>query len=244
MRNYPKRPIIGLSPQVDYETGEYKIAFPYTDCLLKAGAIPMLLPFTENEEEIADLIDMCDGIVLTGGHDVDPVYYGEVKQEYCNAPEPPRDLLERFLVPAAVKSGKPILAICRGIQVLNVFCGGTLYQDIHAQGVTSKSHRQADTPKAHQVTAVEGTLAADIFGTAPIDVNTLHHQAVKDVGQGLRVAAYSDDGLIEALDIPNHPFAIGVQWHPEMLAAENEAQMELFHRFVAACKSQNDRSKK
>ena len=236
MKHCEKRPIIGLSPQIDYETGEYRIGYPYTDCLLRAGAIPLMLPFSEDEAEVERLVEMCDGILLTGGHDIDPSYYGEVKQEFCIQPEPCRDTLEQLLVPAALKNQKPLLAICRGVQVLNVFCGGTLYQDIHAQGVTDKPHRQADTPKAHEVTPVSGTLVADILGTEPLAVNSLHHQVIKDLGRGLRVAAYSDDGLIEALDIPNHPFAIGVQWHPELLAAHRDDQMEIFHRFVAACK--------
>lgn len=232
-----KSPIIGLTPQIDYTTGEYKIGAPYTDCLLRAGAVPFLFPLTDNDAKIAQLLALCDGILLTGGHDIHPSYYGEQKQVFCNEPVPLRDTLEMILVPMAIQSEKPLLAICRGIQVLNVACGGTLYQDIGAQGVTDKPHRQPNTPEAHTVTCLEGTLAANVFGTAPIAVNTLHHQAIKDVGKGLRVAAYSEDGLIEAIDMPTHPFVLGVQWHPEMLAAQSDRQMELFRRFVAAAKS-------
>lgn len=232
-----KTPIIGITPQIDYETGEYRVTAPYIDSLLRAGATPLILPFTEEQAELERLITLCDGFVLSGGHDIHPSYYGESMQEYCNSPVPIRDTLESRLVPMILASRKPLLAVCRGVQVLNVFCGGTLYQDIHAQEVTEKSHRQPNTPEAHTVTCVEGTLAAELLGTSPIAVNTLHHQAVKDVGQGLRVAAYSEDGLIEALDIPDHPFALGVQWHPEMMAASHPQQMALFHRFVAQAQS-------
>ena len=231
-----KTPIIGITPQIDYETGEYRVTAPYIDSLLRAGATPLILPFTEEQAELERLITLCDGFVLSGGHDIHPSYYGESMQEYCNSPVLIRDTLESRLVPMILASKKPLLAICRGIQALNVFCGGSLYQDIHAQGVTSKSHRE-NTLEAHTVTCVEGTLAAKLLGTSPIAVNTLHHQAVKDVGQGLRVAAYSEDGLIEALDIPDHPFALGVQWHPEMMAASHPQQMALFHRFVAQAQS-------
>ena len=230
--NNQKKPIIGLTPQIDYETGEYKINAPYTDCLLRAGAIPFLFPFTEDQNELSRLLDLCDGILLTGGHDLAPSYYGEEKQEYCNTPIPERDALEMRLIPMAIERHKPILAICRGIQALNVACGGTLYQDIHAQGATDKSHRQPDTPEAHKVTCLDGTLAADIFGTDPIMVNTLHHQAVRALGKGLRVAAVSDDGLVEAVDMPDRQFVLGIQWHPEMLAAQNPHQMAVFQRFI------------
>ena len=229
-----KAPIIGLTPQIDYETGEYRITYPYTDCLLRLGATPLLLPFTDDKDELVRILDLCDGFLLSGGHDIHPSYYGEKMQEYCAPTAAPRDEQESFLTPKMLETKKPLLAICRGIQVLNVFCGGTLYQDIHAQGVTEKLHRQADTPEAHKVTPVAGTLTADILGTDPIAVNTLHHQAIKDLGAGLRVAAYSEDGLIEAVDMPNHPFLLGVQWHPEMLAANNPAQMEIFRRFLAS----------
>ena len=227
-----KMPIIGITPQIDYETGEYKVNDPYTDCLLRAGAIPLILPFTAEQSELERLTALCDGFLLTGGHDIHPSYYGEPMQEYCNQPVSLRDTLESLLVPLILESQKPLLAVCRGVQVLNVFCGGTLYQDIHAQEVTEKSHRQPDTPEAHTVTCVEGTLAAELLGTSPIAVNTLHHQAVKDVGQGLRVAAYSEDGLIEALDMPSHNFVLGVQWHPELLSAKNEMQFQIFKRFI------------
>ena len=229
-----KAPIIGLTPQIDYETGEYRITYPYTDCLLRLGAVPLLFPFTDDKDELMRILDLCDGFLLSGGHDIHPSYYGEEKQECCATPAAPRDEQESFLTPKMLETKKPLLAICRGIQVLNVFCGGTLYQDIHAQGVTEKPHRQADTPEAHTVTPIAGTLAADILGTDPIAVNTLHHQAIKDLGAGLRVAAYSDDGLIEAVDMPDRPFTLGVQWHPEMLAANNPAQMEIFRRFLAS----------
>ena len=227
-----KAPIIGLTPQIDYETGEYKIGFPYTDCLLRLGATPLIFPFTEDKQELERLIGLCDGFLLTGGHDIHPSYYGEQMKEYCAAPAAIRDEQESFLIPKMLQSNKPLLAICRGIQALNVFCGGTLYQDIHAQGVTEKLHRQADTPEAHTVTPVSGTLAADILGTSPVAVNTLHHQAIKDVGRGLRVAAYSEDGLIEAVDMPSRPFTLGVQWHPEMLGATNPLQFKIFERFI------------
>ena len=229
-----KMPIIGLSTQVDYDTGEYKVGFPYTDSLLRAGAIPLILPLSKDKEELERLVRLCDGFILTGGHDIHPSYYGEPKQAYCNEPVSLRDVTESLLTPMILEGGKPLLAICRGIQALNVFCGGSLYQDIHAQGVTEKPHSLPDTPEAHAVSCVENTLAAEILGTAPISVNSLHHQAIKNVAPGLRAAAYSEDGLVEAVDMPGRKFVLGVQWHPEMLAAKNSLQQQLFHRFISA----------
>ncbi len=233
--NEKKAPIIGLTPQIDYDTGMYKIAPHYTDCLARAGAIPLLLPFTKDQNGLSHLLALCDGILLTGGHDIHPSYYGEDMHEFCNSPVSSRDTLEMQLIPMALERKKPIFAICRGIQALNVALGGTLYQDINAQGATDLSHRLPDTPAAHSVTCVKDTLAAELFGTEPVSVNSLHHQAIKDLGQGLSVAAYSEDGLVEAVHLPSHPFVFGVQWHPELLAAKDPNQFELFRRFVAAC---------
>lgn len=214
--------------------------------MARAGAAPLLIPNLTDETLLRTLYDLLDGLLLSGGEDVDPAHYGEPRHEKCGPVSPDRDEVELTLTRWAMDEGKPLLAICRGIQVLNVALGGSLYQDIQAQVQGAGKHDwRPGTPRnhlSHTVIVVPHTRLAHILGALnsprPLYwVNSLHHQAIKDVAPGLTVAARAPDGIVEAVEAEDHPFAIGVQWHPEELAADSmdvRAQ-RIFDALVEAC---------
>lgn len=208
-----------------------------------AGGVPWLIPLLEHEEDLRAIYDRLDGILIPGGADVDPSMYGEARHEACETSDPPRDRVELQLIRWALEDGKPVLGICRGIQLINLAAGGTLYQDLAAQLEGSAKHdyfpvqgyeRDALT---HDVVIEEGSRLAEIFGAGLLRVNSMHHQAVKQLGDGLVVTARSaDDDVIEGIEVPEHPFMVGVQWHPEALAVTDENTRVLFEQFIAAAR--------
>jgi putative glutamine amidotransferase len=212
----------------------------YVHALLRAGAAPVLIPVQTDPSLLRVLYASLDGLLLSGGKDVAPVHYGEALHEKCDPVPPERDEMELKLARWAVEEGKPLLAICRGIQVLNVALGGSLYQDIEAQLPGAENHTwYPDYPRnrvSHMVPITREAGLARIVGTAPLPVNSLHHQAVKDVAPGLTVVARAPDGVVEGLEADGHPFAIGVQWHPEELAAGDRRQQRIFDALVDACR--------
>lgn len=183
-------------------------------------------------EELDDAA-ACDGLLLPGGDDILPSLYGQEKSPDCGQQNPLRDELDPALLTAFLPTGKPILGVCRGMQMINVFRGGTLHQDIKA--IQKINHREHKLLKegVHSVTVTGGTLLHSILGQEEISVNTLHHQAVDRVGDGLVVSAVSPDGLVEAVELPGHPFLLGVQWHPEHMRTPEQKQ--ILHAFVRAC---------
>jgi putative glutamine amidotransferase len=213
----------------------------YVRALMRAGAAPVLLPQLTEHSRLRRLYDALDGLLLPGGEDVDPARYGEARHEKCGSVSPELDEVELTLTRWAVDDGKPVFAICRGIQVLNVALGGTLYQDIAAQipgGAEHVKHRRGPRDfLAHTAAITPGSRLALILGATSLPVNSLHHQAVKDVAPGLAVVARTPDSLIEALEVSEHPFAIGVQWHPEELVDRDARSQNLFDALVEACRS-------
>ena len=177
----------------------------------------------------------CDGLLIPGGDDVDPRLYGQEKSALCGDQNPLRDQLDPALLKAFLPTKKPILGICRGMQMLNVHLGGTLHQDIKA--LQKMNHQQAKEKYSlkHDVTIQEGTLLHGILSSDRLAVNTLHHQAADHLGQGLIVTARSDDGIVEAIELEGHPFCLAVQWHPEMLVRQHPAQKAILAAFVEAC---------
>lgn len=206
---------------------------PYIEALLEAGAEPWLVRLGATEDEARAAVMRTDGLLLTGGLDVSPPLYGEVKLPVCRRTDPVRDETEIAVTRAAVALDKPVLAICRGIQVLNVALGGTLFQDVATQvpgaGVHRSDERQA---LVHGVSLDPGSLAAGVLGAASVPVNSMHHQALKVVAPQLRAVGFADDGLIEAAEAPGRRFVLGVQWHPEELVRVTEHAARLFRAFV------------
>ena len=217
----------------------------YVNALIRAGAAPMLLPNVVDKELLRVLYESLDGLLLSGGGDIDPAHYDESIHEKCGRIDAERDEAELTLARWAVEDGKPLLAICRGIQIMNVALGGSLYQDIHAQVPDSLEHtwypEHPRQHRSHTVAVTSGTRLAQILGEASVPVNSLHHQALKDLAPLLTVSARAPDQVVEAVELGNlshggHPFALGVQWHPEELAPDDLRQQGLFDSLVESCK--------
>ena len=228
------KPLVGVMPLWDDEKESIWMLPGYLDGLKEAGATPVIFPLTEDPEEISLLVDMCDGILLTGGHDVSPEIYGEEpldgKVSCCRE----RDNMEKLVLEDAMKEGKPILGICRGIQFINAVLGGTLYQDLPSQHPSQIEHHQTppyDIP-VHDVIISRSKPLYECLGTDRISVNSYHHQAVKDVAPGLKIMAESEDGLVEALFKPFYSFLWAVQWHPEFSYKNDENSRKIFRAFV------------
>ena len=174
----------------------------------------------------------CDGLLLPGGGDIDPKFYGQERIPACGEPNVLRDTAEPLLLRAFLAADKPVLGICRGIQVMNAVLGGDLYQDIKPfEHLPHNGHGA----KVHTVTVRRGTLLSRILGQDTVLVNSQHHQAVDQVAPGFTLAALSEDGIVEAIEKPDARFCLGVQWHPEWLSDADPAMQGLFDAFVNAC---------
>ena len=235
------KPLIGIGSDVLRKQGERDRAFVYTtyvDSLRRAGAIPVLIP--PQPENAADVVDDLDGILLAGGDDFDPSAYGEPRHPTVEPMDPRRQENELSLARAARERGIPTLGICLGVQVMNVAAGGTLIQhiesDIDHASEPSDRHR-------HEVAIDGGTRLARIVGERELEVNSSHHQAIKEIGDGLRVTAHAPDGIVEGLEDPRHPFYVGVQWHPEDMSGEESASA-IFGAFVEAARKHAEKKRK
>ncbi len=210
----------------------------YSGAVRKAGGIPIIIP-PAGKEELARIAELADGLLLCGGGDVHPSFYGEEPTEWLVRVDQERDWMEIFLARKFMELGKPILGICRGIQVLNVAFGGTLFQDISRQrpGSIPHSFMPPDYPPdhiAHAVSLEPGSMLASILGCSSLGVNSRHHQAVRDVAPGFRAVAWAEDGVVEAIEREEPgSFALGVQWHPENFSGHPMAK--IFEAFVRAC---------
>lgn len=211
----------------------------YMDGIVEAGGTPLMLPLTQGDEMLAQLMALCDGFLLTGGHDVSPELYGETPIKACGACCPARDAMEQKLFALAIEKDKPVLGICRGIQFLNAVLGGTLYQDLPQQKPSELEHHQKppyDVP-SHEVTIVEDTPLYELLGAERLSVNSYHHQAVKKLSPRLTAMAYATDGLVEAVYMKDKSFVWGVQWHPEFSYKTEESSRRILGKFVEAAQS-------
>jgi putative glutamine amidotransferase len=211
----------------------------YTGAIRTAGGAPLILPIADDEPDlIASYLNAVDGLLFTGGEDVAPAHYGEEQDERCQEPDRERDLFEIHLAQAALSRRMPILGICRGLQLLNVAAGGTLYQDIQCRPGTKAYHAAtaADRQKLiHAVRILPGTRLHAIMGVAESRVTSTHHQFVKDLAPGFGVTAESqEDGIMEGIEQPDHPFLVAVQWHPERMYRDHVEHLALFRALVAA----------
>jgi putative glutamine amidotransferase len=211
----------------------------YVKAILAAGGLPLLLPNVE-PDLAASYLSRVDALLLSGGLDVDPLYYDEGPHQKLGDLDQVRDEYELALAKGARDSGMPVLAICRGVQVLNVAYGGTLIQDIPSEVDGALKHEQHSVRQdslSHRVRIEPGTKLHEIAGgNDEMRVNSFHHQSVKDVANGFVITARTSDGVIEAIEDPRHPFCVGVQWHPER-TLENDLTRALFAQFVAAART-------
>ena len=230
------KPIIGVMPLWDKKKDSLWMLPGYLDGISQAGGIPVIFPFTADGRELDQLMDMCGGFLLTGGHDVSPGVYGEEPMEDLLDTCGKRDDMELTVLEKAVGSDRPVLGICRGIQFINAALGGTLYQDLPTQHPSGISHRQKppyDAP-SHEVTIVEGSPLHRCLGADRIPVNSCHHQAVKQLAPGLEPMAVSPDGLVEAVYMPGKRFVWAVQWHPEFSFRTDANSRKIFRAFIDA----------
>ena len=209
----------------------------YTSSLRRAGAKAVWLDTTDLEKAVEQMLQ-CDGLLLSGGEDVNPNYYGQTATEKCGKIVPQRDHAEMKMLEAFLSTGKPILGICRGVQLMNVYFGGSLHQDIKEIATCSHYDFKRKNTGHHTVTLTPNTKLANIYCEESFIANSLHHQAVDQVGKDLIVSAISEDGLIEAVEHTTHPFCIGVQWHPEHMSAFSKTQRKIFDAFAANCRKQ------
>jgi putative glutamine amidotransferase len=211
----------------------------YTGAIRTAGGLPLILPIADDDPGlIGDLLDSVDGLLFTGGEDVAPAYYGEPFDERCQEPDPERDLFEIHLARAGLTRRLPMLGICRGLQLLNVAAGGTLYQDIACRPGTRGYHAAGLPDRGrliHGVRILPGSQLQAIMGVADSQVTSTHHQLVKDLAPGFRVGAESvEDGIVEGIEAPGHAFLVAVQWHPERICHERAEHLALFRALVMA----------
>ena len=226
-------PVIGIIPALDGD-GKISLQKTYSDSIFSSGGIPFIVPYTMNKEHLSAALDMCDGFLFTGGVDLHPCHYGEEVRAECGEIQPLRDESELLLFDSIIKTDKPIMGICRGCQLLNVALGGSLIQDIPSQVGTEIKHRQSApfTLPAHTVSLCYGSQLRELFGKDTISVNSIHHQAIKELGAGLRTEAIAADGVIEAARSTDGRFISLIQWHPERTYECSEESKMIFKQFV------------
>lgn len=230
------KPVIGIFGEIG-EDLVCRLKYLYAKAIEKAGGLPILLPYLEDEGTLDAFLSLCDGFLFSGGADIAPERYGAVRSPACGESFRFRDDLEFRALPLALRTQKPILAICRGTQLINAFLGGTLYQDLPTEYKESLIHVQAepsDSP-SHKICILEETPLFRLVGKKEMPGNSFHHQAIKTLGQGLLPMAVAEDGVIEGIFSPSHPYLRGYQWHPERLFEAQEDNALLFRDFVAAC---------
>ncbi len=236
------RPLIGITTAEFEDHGKpYHRSYARNAWAIKdAGGLPVYIPTGLDEVTLRDLYERVDAVLLPGGPDVDPAYYGEERHPATKIIDDARDTLELTLARWTYEDDRPLFGICRGHQVINVAFGGTLVQDIPSEVVTDLPHETPDTlPRStirHEVTLDPDSRIASILGRTHVAVNSLHHQSVERPAPGVTISGYSPDGIVEALEAPDKRFILSVQWHPEDLYGGDEAMRRLFESFVEAAR--------
>lgn len=232
-----ERPTIGVLPLYDKDKESYWMLPGYMKGIEDAGGIPFMLPLTSDNEIIAKIATMFDGFLFTGGHDLNPEIYGESAENGCGEPCNDRDYMEAELFKQIINLDKPAFGICRGIQLFNALLGGTLYQDIPTQFKSEVEHKQAPpyTKPVHRVDIEKGTPFYQMLQAESLSVNSYHHQGIKKLSEQLLAVAKAEDGLIEAVVMPQKKFVLAVQWHPEFSYRVDDYNFKLFEEFVKAC---------
>lgn len=224
------RPVIGITGNYQAENNSFCLKDYYVSSISDAGGIAVILPSTGDEELIEDYLSICQGLLLSGGGDLDPLYWSECPEQQLGEIDPLRDGFELSLARKTFRSHQAVLGICRGCQVLNVAMGGSLVQDIN--GLMSHGQKAPRTHPIHDIFIEQNSQLYRIMRSERIRVNSFHHQAVKELGRGLSITALAADGTVEAIESREHPFYLGVQWHPECLRDEFSAH--LFAALTAA----------
>lgn len=230
-----RKPVIGITANIltlENCSERAAVGTDYVKVVEMAGGVPMILPVVTNKIIAQAQIMLIDGLILSGGYDVDPLLFGEQPDKRIGYVDPDRDNHEIWLVKSAAHLKLPVFGICRGIQLINIAFGGTIYQDLDAvPGVIKHMQNAKNSVSTHAITLSLGSTLSGILGSSAI-VNSFHHQAVKEVAPGFVATACTADGIIEAIENPLSEFFVGVQWHPETLLARQPQMLELFERFL------------
>lgn len=244
------KPIIGISTSVLVDEGG---GFPgyeriyvnkdYVSSVISAGAVPLMIPMDATEENLRQTLELVDGMIFSGGHDIAPIRYGEEPHQKLQEICPERDDFDFLLYRLAKEHSLPILGICRGFQLMNVSEGGKLYQDLSLKNTESLKHSQGHGPgiPTHTVKVEPGSKFYKILGKEEIRVNSFHHQAVKSTSENVAISGKALDNVVEAIELKNYPFGLGVQFHPEMLQAKEEDMKKIFAALVSAAKEYREK---
>lgn len=240
--NYSTLDFHGISTKIGVAQQEWQLlANDYIYAIENAGGIPLILPVLSEKEDIKEILGKLDGLILSGGSDIDPKYYNQYPQEGLGGIMPKRDSYETVLARTAVHETElPILGICRGIQMLTIATDGQLNQDMKFQKATPFKHTCIESPKYHPIHDViieENSIFKKIFGANKIGVNSYHHQSIDEVGNGFRVTMTADDKTIEGIEMTGDRFILGVQWHPEMMVEHDSYYLKLFKAFIESSKN-------
>lgn len=237
------RPLIGVptgreKSQRFFGLPLYIMNQTYVRTLENLGALPVMIPLQMSEATLRGIFERLDGLLLPGGEDIDPANYNEERHPQLGSTDRERDRTEMLMTRWAIEEGMPVLGVCRGVQVINVVCGGTLFQDLTSQRPDLNKHDYFPPSFerfriSHQVRIEPDSRLAQALG-AVHEVNSMHHQGIKELGRGVRVVGIADDGLAEAVEVPELPFVVGVQWHPEELAKTDQHSAGLFSNFIDA----------
>lgn len=216
------------------EDNKQYISDAYIQAIRSAGGLPIVLPMVKSKAAISDYISLCDGFLFCGGGDITPLLFGQEPLNGLGKTDITLDLFQIRLVKTILKSEKPMLAICRGMQVLNVACGGTVYQDLDLTDFETINHMQTSISRkdiSHKVSFRPKTKVRRYLGDFAY-TNSFHHQAIDSLGDGLIVSGTTGDDIIEAIEMPSHPFVVGVQWHPECMLKNSANMSQLFHALI------------
>ena len=235
-----RRPIIAISPLYDAEKDRMGMLKQYTTAIESHGATALVISLTADSYALQQVAELCDGLLLTGGPDIDPLFYGEEPIPELGDVVRERDALESTVFAEFLQLDKPILGVCRGCQMITAAMGGTLWQDLPSQFPSDVSHRNEGYPtsaeKQHEVSIPESTPLHRLLGRGTLLTNSYHHQAAKALPGTLKAMATAEDGVIEAVYAPERRFVWGIQWHPELFALQEEESRGIFGAFVDACR--------
>lgn len=231
------KPLIGITPSYDYNENRVRISDFYHRGVEAAGGLPVILPVPSSLNTLESIISKLDGILFSGGTDIDPKHFGENTLPQNGEVNPYRDETELFLAKLAFQRNLPALGICRGVQIMNIALGGTIYQDIQTQYQGEHIKHSQSAPSwypCHKVIIKKESKLFNILDQGEIEVNSFHHQALKQIAKDFQVSATSPDGITEAIESPFHQFYIGVQWHPELMWEKSSHMLKLFEAFVSS----------
>ncbi len=227
------KPVIGIV-YCGFIDQKMFVSAPYIEAIDISGGLPVIIPYSPVYDNIASYINLCDGFLFCGGDDITPLLFGEELLTDRGKTDQKTDVFHLNLMRQILHSGLPLLGICRGMQVLNLALGGTIYQDISLRPRKSLNHMQLSGDRSdicHKITLSENSILYNFFGKH-LDVNSFHHQCIKDPGRDLRLTGIASDGIVEAIESSSHPFVLGVQWHPECMLGQDQGMQKLFSFFI------------